>query len=61
MTTEIFQNQNNIAKRWKAQIATVRKEREAAKNAGEPTGQFTRRINDMEAQLSKLLSKGIRE
>lgn len=57
---EIFANQDAIAEKWRGQISAVRKDREAAKKAGEPAGHFTRRINEMEQQLSKLLTKGIR-
>lgn len=61
MSGEVFQNQQAIAGRWREQISAVRKQREVAQKAGEPTGSFTRRINEMEQQLSKLLSKGIKE
>lgn len=60
MNDEIFQNQTAIADVWRTQIAAVHKERAAAKKAGEPTGSFTRRINEMEEKLGKLLSKGVR-
>lgn len=59
-TAEIFQNQDAIAESWRKQISAVRKEREVAKKAGDRTGSFTRRIKEMEAQLSKLLAKGIK-
>lgn len=57
--TEIFKNQSEIALRWRAQIDQVERDRAAAKRLGENTGPYTRRINDMQAQLSKLLSKGV--
>lgn len=59
--TEIFKNQSEIALRWRAQIDTVERDKAAAKRANEPTSGYTRRINAMQAQLSKLLSKGVRE
>ncbi len=55
----IFQNQDAIAASWRKQITAVHQEREAARARGEKTGGYTRRINEMEERLSKLLEKGL--
>jgi len=59
MTTEIFQSQANIAKKWKAMITDLERQKVEGKTAGLPTGGFTRRITEIDAKLRKLLTVGM--
>lgn len=61
MSAPVFTGATAIAMRWRAQIAAVEAEREALRKTGGcggRVGALTRRIKDMEAQLSKLLTPG---
>ena len=58
MENEIFLNQSDVAARWRKQISAVNVERDHAMARGEKTGSYTRRINEMEDKLKRLLSKG---